>query len=235
MDFARSKLIARVYWIITVCLFVGATALMIFWTPQEKTMGDVQKIFYVHLPTAINTFVACFVVFVASVMYLLQRRSWWDDVAFAAAKVSVLLSSVVLLTGMTWGRSAWGAWWTWSPRLTFSLILWLLYVVYLMIRPSIESSQRRALICAVYGVIAFMDVPLVWLSTKLLKDYVHPTSVELAPRMGTTLLLWFVPVTMMVAGLIVTSFKINRLQRAVLEPAEDDVDHPRLVPAGGNS
>lgn len=235
MESTTARLIPRVYWFVTVCLFAAATLLVILWTPQEKTMGDVQKIFYVHLPTAINTFVSCFVVFVASVMYLLQRRSWWDDVAFAAAKVSVLLSSVVLLTGMIWGRSAWNAWWTWSPRLTFSLILWLLYVVYLMIRPSIESSQRRALICAVYGVIAFMDVPLVWLSTKLLTDYVHPTSIELAPRMGTTLVLWFVPVTMMVVGLIVISFKINRLHRAALERAEDDIDEPRLVPAGGNS
>ena len=232
MDSATSKLIPRVYWFITACLFVGATTLMMLWTPQEKTMGDVQKIFYVHLPTAINTFIACFVVFVASVMYLLQRRSWWDDVAFAAAKVSVLLSSVVLLTGMTWGRSAWGDWWTWSPRLTFSLILWLLYVVYLMIRPSIESSQRRALICAVYGVIAFMDVPLVWLSTKLLTD-IHPKSIGLDPEMKTTLLVWFVPVTMMAAGLIVTSFKINRLARAASEPVEVVVDEPRLLAAGG--
>lgn len=234
MNSATAKLVSRLYWVVTVCLFAGVTWLMIYWTPQEKTMGDVQKIFYVHLPTAINTFVACFVVFVASVMYLLQRRSWWDDVALAAAKVSVLLSSVVLLTGMTWGKSAWGDWWTWSPRLTFSLILWLLYVVYLMIRPSIESNQRRALICAVYGVIAFMDVPLVWLSTKLLQD-IHPKSIGLAPEMKTTLLLWFVPVTMMVIGLMVTSFKINRLQRAASEPADDDVDEPRLVPAGGNA
>ena len=234
MDSTTSKLIPRAYWFITLCLFVGATALMILWTPQEETMGDVQKIFYVHLPTAINTFVACFVVFVASVMYLLQRRSWWDDVALAAAKVSVLLSSVVLLTGMTWGRSAWGAWWTWSPRLTFSLILWLLYVVYLMIRPSIESSQRRALICAVYGVNPNKEVPLVWLSTKLLND-IHPKSISMSPEMRTTLLLWFVPVTMMVVGLIVTSFKINRLQRAASEPVEDGADEPRLVPAGGKS
>ncbi len=234
MDSATSKLISRLYWLVTFCLLVAVTAMMAFWTPREETMGDVQKIFYIHLPTAISTFIVCFVVFVASVMYLLQRRSWWDDVAFAAAKVAVLLASIVLLTGMIWGRSAWGHWWTWSPRLTFSLILWLLYVVYLMIRPSIESSQRRALICAVYGVIAFMDVPLVYLSVKLLPD-IHPSSIQLSPDMRTTLLAWFVPMGMLVIGLVVTSFKINRLHRAISEPVEEEVDEPRLVPAGGNA
>ena len=92
-----------------------------------------------------------------------------------------VLCSIVLLTGMIWGRGAWGLWWTWSPRLTFSLMLWLLYVVYLIIRNSIESSQRRAVISAVYGVIAFLDVPLVYLSARLMPD-IHPASIELDPR-----------------------------------------------------
>ncbi|MCC6907774.1 MAG: cytochrome c biogenesis protein CcsA [Phycisphaerales bacterium] len=227
------RIVGPVYWVVTFGLLAAVTAMMVWWTPREETMGDVQKVFYIHLPAAINTFVACFVVFIASVMYLLQRRSWWDDLGFAAAKVAVLLASIVLLTGMIWGRSAWGAWWQWTPRLTFSLILWLLYVVYLMIRPSIESSQRRALICAVYGVIAFMDVPLVWLSTKLLPD-IHPKSISMAPEMRLTLLAWFVPMTMLAAGLLVASMRINRLQRAASEPAEE-LDEPRLVPAGGQA
>lgn len=234
MKASPPRLVERGYWALTFVLLAAVTVLMVFWTPREETMGDVQKIFYIHLPTAINTFVAALVVFVASVMYLVQRRSWWDDVAHGAARVTVLLATIVLITGMIWGRSAWGAWWQWTPRLTFSLILWLLYVVYLMIRPSIESSQRRALICAVYGVIAFMDVPLVWLSTKLLPD-IHPKSIEMAPEMRTTLLLWFLPVTMLAAGLIVASFRISRLQRAATERMEEEVESPRLVPAGGRA
>jgi len=234
MNSSMSTAIVRLYWALTLCLFAAVTLLMVYWTPREATMGDVQKIFYIHLPAAIHTFVACFVVFVASVMYLLQRRAWWDDLAAGAAKVAVLLASLVLLTGMVWGRSAWGAWWQWSPRLTFSLILWLLYVVYLMIRPSIESSQKRALISAVYGVIAFLDVPLVYLSTKLLPD-IHPPSISLSPDMSTTRLAWFVPMTLLAAGLIVASFRINRLHRAASEQVEDEIQEPRLVPAGGNA
>jgi heme exporter protein C len=188
------------------CLGLALAMVRIFlFTPTELTMGPMQKVFYLHLPSAINTFVACLVVFIASVGYLWQRRLFWDNLATAAAGVAVLLCSVVLITGMAWAKSAWGQWWVWSPRLTFSLMLWLLYVVYLVIRPSIESRQRRALICSVYGIIAFLDVPLVYLSVRLMLD-VHPVNVELHPAMQLTLWLSFIPVTMICLGLIALSY-----------------------------
>jgi heme exporter protein C len=201
------------FWLVTLGALAGVVVMTFAWTPVEKTMGPVQKIFYIHFPVAINTFLACLGCFIASVGYLWQRRQIWDDLAVAFAKVAVLLCSVVLLTGMIWGKHAWGQWWTWSPRLTFSLVLWLLYVVYLMIRPSIESPQRRALVCAVYGIIAFVDVPLVYLSVRLMPD-IHPTSVELAPAMRWTVAAWFVPVTMMAIGLVAARFALNRKQDA---------------------
>ena len=171
-------------------------------------MGVVQKIFYLHLPVAINTFAACAVVFVASVGYLWRRQLWWDDLASAAGKVAVLGATLVLATGMIWGHVAWGAWWTWSPRLTFSLVLWLLYAVYLITRGSIESSQRRALVGAVYGVLAFLDVPLVYLSARLLPD-IHPRAIELAGPMKVTLAVWLVAVTAAMAGLMVRGYGVS--------------------------
>jgi heme exporter protein C len=198
-----------IYWLVTLLLTAGAVGMLIVYTPQEASMGMIQKIFYLHLPVAICTFLACFVSFIASIGYLAQRKLWWDDLASAAARVSVQLCSIVLLTGMIWGKSAWGQWWTWSPRLTFSLVLWLLYIVYLMIRISIESNQRRALIAAVYAIIAFLDVPLVWLSTKMMPD-IHPTSIQLAPEMKLTLLAWFAPIVLLTVGLIVTRYQLNR-------------------------
>ncbi len=214
----------KLYWLVTLLAFAGALGMTAFWTPQEQTMGVVQKIFYIHLPSAINTFFAAMVVFIASVGYLWQRQLWWDDLADAAAKVAVVFCTVVLLTGMIWGRSAWGHWWTWSPRLTFSLVLWLLYVVYLMIRPSVESGQRRALICAVYGLIAFLDVPLVYLSTKLMPQDIHPVSIGLAPSMKLTLLVWFVPVTLLSVGLVRARYRLNRTLRTARELAHE-ADH----------
>jgi heme exporter protein C len=110
---------------------------------------------------------------------------------------------------MIWARSAWGHWWTWSPRLTFSFLLWLLYAVYLVLRPSIDSPERRALVCSVYAVVAFLDVPLVYLSVKLLPD-IHPSSISLAPAMRHTLIFWFVPITLLCAGLIGARFSLSR-------------------------
>ncbi len=189
------------YWLLTVLTFAVAGLLAAFYAPTESTMGIIQKIFYLHLPSAINTFVAFLVVFVASIGYLIQRKAWWDDLAAGAAKVGVLLCSVVLLTGMMWAKGAWGTWWTWSPRLTFSLLLWLLYVVYLLTRSSIDSRQRKAMISAVYGIVAFLDVPLVYLSARLLPD-LHPGSIALAPQMKVTLAVSFIPLTLLNAGLI---------------------------------
>ncbi len=217
---AVNKKILITYWLATSVLFATSIALVFVWTPVESSMGIVQKVFYLHLPVAINTFIACFVTFAASVGYLWQRRQVWDDLAVSSAKVAVLLCSIVLLTGMIWGHSAWGVWWTWSPRLTFSLVLWLLYVAYLVIRPSIESRQRRALVSAVYGVVAFLDVPLVYLSVKLMPD-IHPTSIMLGTEMKLTLLACMLPVTLLSVGLIAMRFRLQRAESLASETIEE--------------
>ena len=229
-----SKCKTRVFWLGTGLLFTAATVMLFTYTPTEKTMGPIQKIFYLHLPVAISTFLACVVSFGASIAYLAKRDLAWDRLAAVAARVAVAFCSIVLLTGMIWGKSAWGQWWTWSPRLTFSLVLWLLYIVYLMIRASVESPHRRALVAAVYGMIAFLDVPLVYLSVRLMPD-IHPVSVELAPAMKLTLLVWFVPVLMALGGAIIGLYA--RQQRLDRSTSIDDVIAP-AVPmrwAGGAS
>jgi heme exporter protein C len=208
---SKAKLLIVIFWVCLVALFAVAGGVLLYYTPTESTMGSIQKVFYVHLPVAINTFFACLTVFVASVGYLWQRKTSWDDLAASAAKVAVLLCSIVLLTGMIWGRGAWGRWWTWSPRLTFSLMLWLLYVVYLIIRNSVDSAQRRATISAVYGIIAFLDVPLVYLSARLMPD-IHPASIQLDPSMKLTLAVWFVPVTLGAIGMVILRYVLARLE-----------------------
>ncbi|MBL9120836.1 MAG: cytochrome c biogenesis protein CcsA [Phycisphaerae bacterium] len=227
------KLFGAWFWALNAVLFAAVLAMALWYAPIEKSMGLPQKIFYAHLPVAINTFVAAFIVFIASVGYLWQRQLWWDDLADAAGKVTALFCAIVLLTGMTWARSAWQVWWTWSPRLTFSLVLLLLYVVYPMVRGAIESPQRRAVVSAVYGVVAFLDVPLVYLSVKLMPD-MHPSSITLEPAMKHTLLAWFAPVTLMMIGLVHTNFRLNtalRLRNAVDAPARS----PRTGPSTGRS
>lgn len=222
----------KVYWLAALASLAAALGMLVLYTPDEATMGPIQKIFYLHMPLAINTFLACMTVFIASIGYMLQRRTWWDDLATAAAKVAVLLCSGVLITGMIWGKSAWGQWWTWSPRLTFSLMLWLLYVVYLVVRNSIESPQRRAVVSAVYGISAFIDVPLVWLSARLIPD-IHPSGIALTGEMKLTLALWFVPVTLMAVALILMRYELNRRQRADDEAAAERGFEPLMGMSGG--
>ncbi len=227
------RAIAATFWLLTAAAFAGAVAMAWVYAPEEETMGEIQRIFYLHLPVAVNTFLACLVVFVASIGYLWTRNAWWDDLADAAARVAAVFCAVVLLTGMLWARGAWGAWWTWSPRLTFSLALFLLYVAYLVVRSSIESGHRRAVVAAVYGIVAFLDVPLVYLSARLMPD-IHPSSIELAAPMKLTLGMFFIPVTLLAGGLITARYRLNRKWRAnrpVMEAAPLG-DRPNLTIGG---
>lgn len=201
MERAARGWMAWTYWGVCAALVGVVAALAWVNSPQDERLGTAQSILYIHYPVAIDTFVACFVVFCANIACLWQRRARCDMLGLAAARVAVGYCTVLLVTGMLWAHNAWGVWWTWSPRLTFSLFLWVFYVAYLVIRAMIDRPDRRATISAVYGALTFLDVPLVYLSVKLLPD-VHPEGVRLDPSMLWTLRLAFVPATMICAGLI---------------------------------
>lgn len=227
----KSRTLWTIYWLVVAATFAGGIVLVFKFTPNESTMGLIQKVFYFHLPIAICTFLCCFCNFVGSIGYLIQRKRKWDDFAAAGAAVSVLLCTGVLLTGILWARGAWGVWWTWSPRLTFSFMLWLLYVVYVLVRASIESSQKRAIVAAVYGLVAFLDVPLVYLSARLLPD-IHPSSIGLAPSMKLTLGLCFIPIVLATIGLVYANFRVNVAQRQLAE-AREQLNLQAETAAGG--
>lgn len=148
--------------------------LIYFYAPIEKNLGIVQKIFYIHLPLALWSLISFFLVCITSIIYLKTRNLYWDTISAAAAEVGVLLSSLAIITGSIWGRHSWGVWWTWDPRLTTVLVLWFLYTAYLILRQSELPHERRALLCSVLGIIAFLDVPLVFLSARLWRS-IHPT------------------------------------------------------------
>ncbi|MBN2317689.1 MAG: cytochrome c biogenesis protein CcsA [Acidobacteria bacterium] len=174
-------------------LFVGmpvALYMALIGAPTEKTMGDLQRIFYFHVPAAITGLTAFALNFVASLMYLLRKNRWWDSLALGSAELGILFFGMVLITGPIWAKPVWLVWWTWSPRLTASFILCLLYAAYLLIRKSFEDPDRKAVIAAVFGVIAFIDAPLVWFSIRWWRD-IHPSPMletgGLAPSMRPAL------------------------------------------------
>ena len=110
-------------------------------------------------------------ILVTSIGYLATSRRFWDQVSVAAAEVGVVFAAILNLTGSIFSRAEWGIWWTPSPRLISAALLWFLYVVYLILRSSLEgSADKKAKICAVYGIIAFLDVPMVYISARYLPD-----------------------------------------------------------------
>ncbi|MDP3425898.1 MAG: cytochrome c biogenesis protein CcsA [Humidesulfovibrio sp.] len=143
------------------------------YAPLEETMGLVQKIFYIHMPLAWWALMSFFVVFAASIRHLMTRSAASDILAGAAAELGVLFSGLALVSGSIWGRAAWNVWWTWDPRLTTTLIMWFVYAGYLVLRGAGMAGERRAMVCAVLGVVAFLDVPLVFYSARIWRS-VHP-------------------------------------------------------------
>ena len=162
--------------VVTGLLMVVNLYLIFLVAPTDAVLGEVQRIFYIHVPIAIVSFVAFFVVFVASIGYLVTRKNRWDSVAHAAAEVGVVFVSLALLTGIVWARPVWGVWWTWEPRLTTTLILWLIYVAYLMLRSYVPNKSQGALYAAGLGIIGFIDVPIVYYSVQWWRS-IHPSAV----------------------------------------------------------
>jgi heme exporter protein C len=148
---------------VAVVLLLGASAYGAFFVaPTEATMGIVQRIFYLHAPCGMTALAAFLVCFVGNLGFLFQRKAKWDWLAVSSAEVGLAFCTVVLLTGPIWAKPAWGVYWAWDARLTSTLVLWLLYVSYLILRTMVEDTDRRALISAFYGMFIFLDVPLVY-------------------------------------------------------------------------
>jgi len=154
--------------------------------PTERTMGDVQRIFYYHVPSAWTAFCLFFTNLIASIVYLVRRNIKADALAVASAEVGVVFCTIVLVTGPIWARPVWGIWWTWDLRLTTTLVLWLIYVSYLVLRRFSDTAQTPIL-AAVLAVFGALDVPLVYFSIWFFRTQ-HPRPVmggggSLDPRM----------------------------------------------------
>ena len=142
---------------------VAASAYASFFiAPTERTMGLIQRIFYFHAASAWAGMTAFSVCFVANLLYVWRRQPKWDSLGVSAAEVGLAFITIVLITGPIWAKPVWGIYWTWDARLTSTFVLWLLYISYLLLRTLIEEPDRRALLSALFGIFAFLDVPLVF-------------------------------------------------------------------------
>ncbi|MGA8492780.1 MAG: cytochrome c biogenesis protein [Terriglobales bacterium] len=198
--------------------------------PTEQTMGDVQRIFYYHVPSAWTAFILFFINFVASIVYLIRRNAKADMLALVTAEVGVVFCTVNLVTGPIWARPVWGIWWTWDLRLTLTLVLWLIYVSYLVLR-RFSSSGQTPLLAAVLAVFGALDVPLVYFSIWFFRTQ-HPQPViggggSIDPRMLHVLLINWLAFSCFAALVCWSRYRLEVLRRdldetlaleALLEP-----------------
>ena len=218
----------RSYLLVLTGVLMLVNLYMIFMVaPTDAILGHVQRIFYFHVPMAIVSFVAFLVVFLASIAYVFRRETKWDNLAHASAEVGVVFISLALITGMIWAKPVWNAWWLWTPRLTTTLILWLIYVAYLMIRSYAPTPSKAAVYGAVMGIIGFADVVVVYFSVQWWPG-IHPTPVvgplaatgSLDGTMRSVLLFSFVTFLALLTYLI--------MERMALQDTEDRIRGIRI-------
>lgn len=201
------------------------------YAPEDALSGVVQRIFYFHVPLAWDAYLAFFIVFVASIVYLWRRDERWDWLARAAAEIGTVLTTLVLVTGSLWGKPIWGAWWRWEDvRLTTTLILWFIYVGYLMLRSYTGRGASGGRAAAVLGIAGFVDVPINYFSVTWW-NRLHPAATyvvdqgksSLPPAALTAFMISLATWTLFLALLLALVYHLERVQarlaraRAVLD------------------
>jgi heme exporter protein C len=177
-------------WIALITL-IAAQVVAFKISAPDRDMGNLQKIMYVHVPSAWIAFIAFFVVFVASILYLWRRDPRHDLVAAAAAEIGVVLTALTLVQGMIWAHPTWGVWWTWDPRLTTTAILLVIYAGYMALRGFVENAEQRGVWSAAVGILSFLNVPVVYMSVRWWRS-IHqvqsaPSTVDPAYALGLRL------------------------------------------------
>jgi heme exporter protein C len=195
--------------------------LAFFYAPPDALQGDVQRVMYIHVPTAWVAFFAFFVVFLASIVYLWKRLPEADRLAYASAEIGVLFTALTLIDGSIWGKPTWGTWWTWDARLTTTAILFVIYVGYLMLRSFIDEPERRARLSALVGIVGFIDVPIIYMSVLWFRTLHQPPSIQrsgvsMPDAMLFTLLFNFGAYTLVYLFFLVKRVRIESLQ-AILD------------------
>jgi heme exporter protein C len=203
------------------------------YAPEERTMQDVQRIFYFHVPAAMMGFLGFALVLVFSVLYLWKGDRRLDAAAFAGAEVGWVFTTIVLLTGPVWARSAWGTWWTWDARLSSTLALWLIYGAYLILRSLMSDDLRMRRYAAVLGIVGALDVPIVyfsvsWWATQHPKTFVT-SSEKLHPDMQLALRVCMLAMFVLFVALYLKRVLLERLRMDAEALVEESRESPQEV------
>lgn len=205
--------------VLTVISIIASLYASFIYAPTELVMGDIQRIFYFHMGTVWVATVAFTIVFIASIMFLKSGKRKWDILALSSAEIGVLFITLTIITGSIWAKPIWGTWWTWDPQLTTTFILWILYIVYLILRSVAGDNVKQARFAAVFSIIAFIDLPLVYISARLKRGIspvvFGPGGGGIESEMLITMLITFLACTLL--------FIILLKQRILYEKIKDNL------------
>lgn len=185
--------------------------------PTETKMGVVQRIFYFHVPSAMMAFLGITLCAVCSLLYLLTRARRYDIVAHASAELGMVFCTIVLVTGPIWARPVWGVWWTGEVRLTSTLILWLIFAGYLLLRESAEHRDQAARWGAVVAIVGALDVPIIYKSVEWWRG-LHPKVLKMSggggldPAMGRALMICSLTFLLLFIFILVQRMRLGALE-----------------------
>src|SRR3990172_460096 len=210
---------------VTAGLVVFALYLVWFYAPREAVMGEVQRVFYFHVAAGWVGALAFVVAAVSGIVYLARGDRRWDRVGLASVEIGIVFTLINIVSGSIWARPIWNTWWTWDPRLVTATVMELIYAAYLMLRQSLEDPDRRARFGAVDGIVAFISVPIPFLSIRFLRT-IHPVVIgssdpsaegdfNMTPRMLQTLLFSVLAFTVLYGDLLWHRLRLERLAERV--------------------
>jgi len=200
-----------------VLLIAGLLLAFLYAPTDASSMGYSQKILYYHAPIAWVALLSFGVAFVAGILYLRDPQPKWDRLGYVSVRLGLLFSLMVMITGMIWGKAAWGTWWAWEPRLTTFLIACFLYAAYFVLRQVVEEESRRATFAAVFAVIAFIDVPITFFATRYMPEGLHPAVITtgdtgMEGSMFLSLMISMVGMTLLLVALLRADLAAARLK-----------------------
>lgn len=206
----------KILFMLSVAGMAMATYMSMFYAPTEKIMGHIQRIFYFHMGTVLVATISFTIVFFSSILFLIKKTRKWDNIAYSAAEIGVVFITLTIISGSIWAKPVWGTWWTWDPQLTTTFILWILFIVYLILRSSAGNSQKRARLSAVFAIIAFLDLPLVYISARVMRGIspvvFGPGGGGIDPKMLDTLLVTFVGFLFLFLVIFIERLKIEDMK-----------------------
>jgi len=213
-------------------LITAAFAMVLFYAPIELNMGLVQKVFYFHMAAAWVGMLAFLGAVIFAIQYLRTRDLKWDYFEASSIEIGLIFTMVCNFSGMIWAKAAWNTWWTWDPRLTTTTIMAFTYIAYLLLRRGVDDPQKRAQFGAIYAIIGFATVPLVFFSARLLRT-IHPVlfgtgagmEMNLTPEMLHTMIVSVIAFSVLYVAVLLFRQKLMTNQETLKEAHQMDEEN----------